>query len=329
MYQLAEKDIARLGHNVSKAILSSLNGSKRSPGPKAPQDERLVLATKARREAQLLRALSTPEGRTKFAQKLREPVKTQMEYKSICRNLAIVEPMSPGEPLRYDKDYQEADAVVVADKGTSLQVVMATEYVDLSPFQMVGRVKIEYADLYDRRFKAVQRAKERLIESIDKRYDLTFLALMRTAAALSTAPTAVALTGRLTKRGIAQAVSRIRDNRVPVGSIVGSAYMIQDVLTWNRDDFTPAYMEEALNTGYLGELFGLPLFVTDQVEDGECFVNGAPEITAWVPIRKDLEIIIADDPDNLWLGFVAYLRLGMTWHNSKGICRVTFNQNAA
>ena len=43
-----------------------------------------------------------------------------------------------------------------------------------------------------------------------------------------------------------------------------------------------------------------------------------------MPFRRDTQVIPADDPDNVWLGFVGYELLGMTVFNGNGITRLTF-----
>ena len=42
-------------------------------------------------------------------------------------------------------------------------------------------------------------------------------------------------------------------------------------------------------------------------------------------IRKDVDVIPADDPDNVRLGFVGFFRGGMALHNTLSVCPVFFN----
>jgi len=47
-----------------------------------------------------------------------------------------------------------------------------------------------------------------------------------------------------------------------------------------------------------------------------------------MPIRKDTDVIPADDPDNLRLGFVGYELIAMTIFNALGVMKGTFNTSA-
>ena len=84
-------------------------------------------------------------------------------------------------------------------------------------------------------------------------------------------------------------------------------------------------MEEVRKSGYIGSMWGAKFFISDQITQGTFYPTGTPDKSAWFPIRRDTEVIPADDPDNLLLGFVGYELVAMTWHNSKTILKGTFS----
>jgi len=66
-------------------------------------------------------------------------------------------------------------------------------------------------------------------------------------------------------------------------------------------------------------------YVSDQVPPGVMYIMAPPKFLAWMPFRRDTQVIPADDPDNLWLGFVAYELLGMTVFNARGVMKLSFS----
>jgi len=60
-------------------------------------------------------------------------------------------------------------------------------------------------------------------------------------------------------------------------------------------------MQIVRETGYLGQYWGADIYVTDQLSDGQAYVLGTPKFNAWLPIRKDMDIIPADSPDTFEL----------------------------
>jgi len=83
-------------------------------------------------------------------------------------------------------------------------------------------------------------------------------------------------------------------------------------------------LQEIRETGYLGNLWGADFYVSDQVQHGTMYIMTTPKFLAWMPFRRDTQVIPADDPDNTWLGFVGYELLGMTVFNSRGVTKLTF-----
>jgi len=313
---------------VGRAILRLVQQARQEEPHSLTRREKLSKAARLRMEAAVMRAFQSPEGMRKLAQNLEEPVKDQLDYKSITSNAVVREQVNPGEPLVYDPDFEDAEALVVGEDGTTLIKELVGSRITLNAFDMAAIVKVPWAQLTERRFKAVIRAREKLSEAMAIKYDLLNFASMAVQGAAG-GTTAQALSGRLTKRGLTLAIGELRKNRVPPGGLYSSVSGMIDILNFNRDDFTPSYMEEALDTGFIGSLWGIPIYISDQLTNGYAYLCGVPQLTAWNPIRKDVTIVLADEPTQLWLGFVIYMRMGLTWHNSKAVCEITWNPTAA
>jgi hypothetical protein len=286
----------------------------------------------AAKERILTRYLSTVGGLNKIAANLANPVRRKLDYKGIMRKFFVVELMEAGIPLIFDRDLPEVPCVKVAQSGTVNSVEMYAERVEVQDFEIAGRPKIPYRELYVRRFRALDRAKDRLIEGMQLREDLTGLSLMAAAITANAAlpasmnpptPTNNSTEG-FTREGLRKCFAEIEDNRLIVGSVLMSAFGTAGIRGWQFTELDQVGMQEVRESGYLGRMWGADFFVTDQIADGTAYVLAQDKFLGWWPIRKDTDVIPADDPDNLRLGFVGYELIGMFIHNSLAVNSITF-----
>lgn len=310
------------------AALASLAGDGRGRhvrhAGQTTAEERLAKArNEMRREAQITQNLGSPAGLTKIAANMANPVRFRLDYKGMFRKLAIVEQMPDGVPLIYDKDLPQAPAVKVGKFGTPGMIEMAGQRVELEPFEIASRVKVPYSELYNRRFRALDRAKDRLIEGMELREDLIGFGLLEAASGLSNTP--VTTTGQFDRDLMAKAFAQIEKNRLPVGAVLMSPFAVEGIRRFQYQNLDQVGMQEVRETGFLGTFWGADFYVSDQVPYNTAYALTTPKYLAWMPIRKDVDVIPADDPDNLRLGFVGYMLLGMTVHNSLGVEKMSFD----
>lgn len=168
------------------------------------------------------------------------------------------------------------------------------------------------------------RAKDRLIQGIELREDLYFFGLLETAATTG-GNAGVVVAGALTKVGLADGFAQLEDRRLPVGSVLMSAYGTREIRSWEWTVLDQLALMEIRETGYLGSMWGADFYVSDQIENDTMYINTTPKFLAWMPFRRDTQVIPADDPDNLWLGFTGWELLGWTVHNATGVTKLTFS----
>lgn len=64
-------------------------------------------------------------------------------------------------PLVVDKDQPLVPALKVGPDGATRMIEMKAVRVQLDAFEIMGRAKIPYKELYERRYRALDRAKDR------------------------------------------------------------------------------------------------------------------------------------------------------------------------
>lgn len=85
----------------------------------------------------------------------------KLDYKGIFRKFVIVEQMPDGVPLIFDKDLPAVPAVKVGKGGSPRMIEMRGKRVELTAFEIAARVKVPYEELFTRRYRALDRAKDR------------------------------------------------------------------------------------------------------------------------------------------------------------------------
>jgi hypothetical protein len=169
----------------------------------------------------------------------------------------------------------------------------------------------------------MKRVKERLEQGMALREDLYGFSLLETAS--QQVNTTIVVTTYLTKDALAKAMTEVEKHRLRVKSILMSPYGVQGIRRWDWQMIDNAAREEIRKSGYLGSIWDSDIYINDQVTSGTFYIIAEPEMTAWMPIRRDVDVVPADDPDNLLLGFVGYELLAMTVHNGRAVAKGTFN----
>lgn len=270
----------------------------------------------------LMRLVQTQAGLRKIAADLANPVRYYMDYKAIARQLVVVEQIPDGVPMIYDKDQPKVPAVIVGESGMPRMIEMIAYRNEVTPFEIIARPKLPYRELYLRRFKALDRLKDRLIEGIDLREDLKWFSLIEAASEVINTKTNV--TGKVYKDDLADAMYQVERHRLPVTSMLADPKILASLRSWQFLDLDQAGLQEIREMGYLGNFFGVQWYISDQVTTGRAYCLAPPKFLGWQPIRKDTEIIPADDPDNAWLGFVGYLYEGMELFGTYGVSKIEY-----
>ena len=281
-----------------------------------------------RAEAALDRALKAKDGVHRVAAAMSNPVKRMMDYKAIFRQLVVVETGYPeGHPLTYDRDIEPIPAIKIGPLATSRFVDCAPERITLDEFEIVSRVKVPYKELYTRKYKVLNRAKERLVEGVGIREDILGFSLIDDASQYggTYGNTPISESTALSKSSLSRAFTQLKNRRIIPRSVLMNPIGTSGIQRWAWTDIDQEGLKEIRQSGYLGNLWKANFFESDLVATDTTYVLGDPELIGWMPIRKDIDVTGADEPDYLRLGFVAYELLGMAITNVSGIASVNYD----
>lgn len=301
-----------------------LKGPEGNIKPKTMNRE-AVLRKDQRREAILKQAINSLTGLKKVAASLSNPVRRKLDYIGICRKFLVTELWPVGMPIIFDRDVEEFTGVVVGKNGSLRYIEIEVERVELTPYEIVVNPRIPYRELYDRLYQVVKRAKERIEQAMALREDLIYFAALDTAA-LAYHPS-IAVPTYLTKDVLARSMTPIEFERLVPQNILMTAHATQGIRRWQYQDLDDTARAEVRDSGYLGTIWGTQMYTTDQLTAGNFYIMASPEFHGWMPFRKEVEILPADVPWDLVLGFVAYEYLALTIHNVRSAVKGTFAVN--
>ena len=251
-----------------------------------------------------------------------------MDYVAIGRKVVVVEPIPDGQLPFFDNDIEEFYATKVAGDGTTRMHVLNATRVMVDEFELMVKPKIPYKELRGRKYKMLDRAKERLKHSLALREDNLWFGLFHTAA-VATNTEQVVTTG-VTKDVLAMGFNHVESHRLVVGSIIMHPQGVSGIRRWNWNQVDETARIEIRERGYLGRLWNANFFISNLVsvdtsDNSYIYILAQPQFVAWNPIRADGEVIPADRPDDALLGWVGYELMGMYVHNNRGVARCKYS----
>ena len=101
-----------------------------------------------------------------------------------------------------------------------------------------------------------------------------------------------------------------------------------DILTWesaggSNSQVDPVTQRELLQTGLYGHVFGADIIVSKVVPVNRAFATADPEFVGVMPVRQDIEVLPADEPKQLKLGWVVNEIIGVGIVNPRGVATGT------
>lgn len=284
------------------------------------------------RDEMIKQALMTQEGKIALGQAMANPIRRNLDYQGVARKALVVDPLPQGALPVYDRDIDVA-AVVVSSNGAAPESRVFGDRVNVPEFEVVSNPTVRIAEVKRRRFNVIDRAQQKARQEIQAQEDANVFAALEFAgdSAQGGENTAVDLspTGTsLEKDGLVNL-----KRQIDRWDLVTSKYFLNineftDILTWESAGNTnsqvdPVTQRELLQTGLYGHVFGADIIVSKVVPAGRAFACADPEFVGVMPIRQDIEVLPADEPKQLKLGWVVNEIIGIGIVNPRGVATGT------
>lgn len=277
------------------------------------------------RDDLISRAISTQDGKIALAQAMANPIRRNLDYHGIARRSLVVDPLPNGAIATYERDV-DVQAVVISSNGTGPESRIFGDRVVVPEFEIFSNPTIRIAEVKRRRFNVIDRAVQKARQEIMAQEDANVFAAFDAAAQIENQLVDITDAG-LTKRDLLAIKSQVDRWDLVTTKFFLNIQEYTDILSWGAGggqglgggEFDPVTMREVLQTGLYAHLWGADLLVSKIVPPGTVYAVADPEFVGVMPVRQDIEVLPADEPKQLKLGWVVSEIIGIGIVNPRGV----------
>ncbi len=221
----------------------------------------------------------------------------------------------------YDRDIDVA-AVVISSNGTGPESRVFGDRVVVPEFEIYANPTVRIAEVKRRRFNVIDRAVQKARQEIMAQEDANVFAALDAAAQVENTPTDISDSGLL-KRDLVEIKQQIDRWDLVTTKYFMNINEFTDILKWGSGggtgDFDPVTQREVLQTGLYASIWGTDIMVSKIVPPGTIYGCADPEFVGVMPVRQDIEVLPADEPKQLKLGWVVSEIIGIAIVNPRGV----------
>lgn len=278
-----------------------------------------------KRDELISRAIMTQDGKIALAQAMANPIRRNLDYHGIARRALVVDPLPQGAMPTYDRDIDVA-AVVISSNGTGPESRVFGDRVVVPEFEIYANPTVRIAEVKRRRFNVIDRAVQKARQEIMAQEDANVFAALDAAAQVENSLTDISDAGLL-KRDLVEIKANIDRWDLVTTKYFMNINEFTDILKWGSGggqgtgggDFDPVTMREVLQTGLYAHIWGTDIMVSKIVPPGTIYGCADPEFVGVMPVRQDIEVLPADEPKQLKLGWVVSEIIGIAIVNPRGV----------
>jgi len=284
----------------------------------------------SQRDELIKQALSSQEGKVALGQAMANPIRRNLDYQGVGRKALVVDPLPQGALPVYDRDI-DVRAVVISSNGSAPESRVFGDRVTVPEFEVVSNPTVRIMEVKRRRFNIIDRAQQKARQEIQAQEDTNVFAALDFAAddnkggenALQVLDNGTTTT-ELSKTGLLSLKREIDRWDLVTAKYFMNINQFTDMLNWESagaagaSQVDPVTHREILQTGLYGHIFGADIVVTKIVQPRQVFACADPEFVGVMPVRQDIEVLPADEPKQLKLGWVVSEIIGIGIVNPRG-----------
>lgn len=307
-----KKDAVRQLVKYAQLIAS---GSKQT-GP-APSTHRY---TEAQKEELLRMALTSERGKIALGQAMANPIRRNLDYQGIGRKALRIDPLPQGALPIYEVDI-EVEAVVVSAQGAVPESRIQGDRVTVPEFEVVANPTVRIREVKQRRFNVIDRAQQLARQEIQAQEDANIFAALDFASTIENTAVGFAGAAGVTRNVLLDLVVQVDRWDLVTSKLFMNIEQFNDVRKFNNDVFDPVTQREVLQTGLFGHIWTADIIVSKVIPAGTVYATADPEFVGVMPVRQDIEVIPADEPRQLKLGWVVSEIIGIAVINPRGVAK--------
>jgi hypothetical protein len=282
-----------------------------------------------RRDELIARAIMTQDGKIALAQAMANPIRRNLDYQGIARRLLVIDPLPQGANPTYDRDIDVA-ATVISSNGTGPESRVFGDRVVVPTFELFSNPTVRISEVRRRRFNVIDRAVQKARQELMAQEDANIFAAIDQASVVENVAQDIA-DGGLLKRDLVEIKVQIDRWDLVTTKFFMNINEFTDILNWasgggqgtGGGEVDPVTHREILQTGLYAHIWGADIMVSKIVPPGTVYGAADPEFVGVMPIRQDIEVLPADEPKQLKLGWVVSEEIGIGIVNPRGMAKGT------
>jgi len=273
------------------------------------------------------RYIGTTAGRRRLAASMIQPLRERRDYSSVGRKTFLVEQLPDGALPIYDKD-PDVTAYVIGEEGQSITAIMKPRRVIFPLFEVAALPKAPLTQIKERRYDLLKRMQDLGKAQIQAAEDDRVFSVMD-AIAISgfdslpggTNPD-IPVVAPISPAVLADAFAEIERHDLRVARVYMNATDYADIRKFGRDVLDIESQATLWKTGMMATGWNAQFIVSRLVPAGVVYVCCEPEHFGRIPVRTELTVLSADNPEERTIGFSMFENLGIGAYNPRGLVRL-------
>lgn len=271
--------------------------------------------------------IGTQAGRRRLAASMIQPLRERRDYSSVGRKTFLVEQLPDGALPIYDKD-PDVTAYVIGEEGESITAVMKPRRVFFPLFEIAALPKAPLTQIKERRYDLLKRMQDLGKAQVQAAEDDRVFSIMDAIAVngfdeLSggTNPD-IPVVAPISPAVLADAFAEIERQDLRVARVYMNAVDYADIRKFGRDVLDIESQATLWKTGMMSTGWNAQFIVSRLVPAGVVYICCEPEHFGRIPVRTELTVLSADNPEERTIGFSMFENLGIGAYNPRGLVRL-------
>lgn len=278
-----------------------------------------------KRDQLIERALFTQDGKLALAQAMANPIRRNLDYQGVFRRALVLDQLPQGAMPTYERDI-DVTAVVVSSNGSGVESRVFGDRVTVPEVELFSNPTVRIAEVKRRRFNVIDRAVQKARQEIMAQEDANGFAALDVASTANNTAQDITDTGML-KRDLIEIKSQVDRWDLVTSKFFMNINEFNDILRWGSGggsalgDVDPVSQREILQTGLYAKIWGADIIVSKLVPPGTVYGVADPEFLGVLVERQPIEVLPADEPKQLKLGWVVSEIIGIGIVNARAAAR--------
>ena len=280
--------------------------------------------SESEKDALIKEALFSEQGKVALGQAMANPIRRNLDYQGVGRKALVVDPLPQGALPIYEKDI-DVQATIISSNGSAPESRIFGDRVTIPEFEVVSNPTVRIAEVRRRRFNVIDRAQQKARQEIQAHEDANIFAALDAAARLEN--TAQTFSGSLEVTDLLTIKREIDQWDLLTTKFFMNIREFTDILGWQSLNSSGYSLDmvsqrEILQTGLYARIWGADIIVSKIVPSGTIYATAEPDFVGVMPVRQDIEVLPADEPKQLKLGWVVNEIIGIGIVNPRGVAKL-------